>query len=159
MKNKTLWLMIGIPASGKSTFAREVLMENHETWAYISRDEIRFENIDQNAEYFSKENEVFNQFVEEIQNALDCGEFHDVIADATHLHEPSRLKLLCHLKLDKVNVIPVVIQTPLSTCIERNAMRNGRARVPDKVIKSMFKSLTHPSTDAYNYKMILEVSG
>ena len=148
--------MVGVPASGKSTFAKEELIRD-ETWAYISRDAIRFEMLEPEDDYFTNENAVFNQFVAEINEALECNEFHDVIADATHLHEPSRLKLLSRLNLDGVNVVPVVMRTPYMVCWQRNKKREGRAQVPEKALDNMWKSMTHPSSDAFDYKMILEV--
>ena len=148
--------MVGVPASGKSTFAKEELVRD-ETWAYISRDAIRFEMLEPEDDYFANENAVFNQFVAEINEALECNEFHDVIADATHLHEPSRLKLLSRLNLDGINVVPVVMRTPYMICWQRNKKREGRAQVPEKALDNMWKSMTHPSSDTFDYKMILEV--
>ena len=156
MKNKTLWLMVGAPGSGKSTFAKEELMRD-ETWAYISRDEIRYEYLEPDDDNFAKEDIVFNQFVTEINDALESNEFHDVIADATHLHEPSRMKLLCRLNLNGIDVIPVVMRTLSIICEQRNKLRQGRAQVPEKALNSMWKAMTHPSNDAFDYKAIMEV--
>ena len=65
----------------------------------------------------------------------------------------SRMKTLRHLKLNEnVRVIPVYFDTPLNLCLERNALRSGRARVPDEVIKKQFNDKTSPiDTDEYEY--------
>ena len=41
MSNTNLWIMVGIPGSGKSYFAKNILMTD-DSWQYISRDEVRF---------------------------------------------------------------------------------------------------------------------
>ena len=50
--------MVGPPAAGKSYFAKNHLVKD-DTWAYVSRDEIRFSIITEEDKYFSKEKEVF----------------------------------------------------------------------------------------------------
>ena len=156
MKNKTLWLMVGISGSGKSTFAKEKLMED-ETWAYISRDAIRMEWLEPGDDNFAKENLVFNDFVAEINAAFECNEFHNVIADATHVNERSRMKLLSKLDLKDIDVIPVCMRTPYMECRRRNDLREGRARVPKSALGEMQKRFTHPSTDAFQYTAIMDV--
>jgi len=157
--NKTLWLMCGAPASGKSWFAKNKLMKGY-GWDYISRDEVRFSIIKNDEEYFSHETAVFNEFVGKIAIALDWG--HDnVIADATHLNWGSRRKLLQALSkncvLEDVDVIPVVIDAKLEDILERNKLRDGRARVPEETIRRMYSSISDPAKDPYKYTAIMRV--
>lgn len=157
--NKTLWIMCGAPASGKSWFAKNKLMKDS-NWDYISRDEVRFSMIKDDEEYFSHETAVFNKFVEKIAIALDWG--HDnVIADATHLNWGSRRKLLQALSkncvLEDVDVIPVVIDAKLKDIFEHNKLRNGRARVPEETIRKMYSSISDPVKDPYKYTAIMRV--
>ena len=156
--SKTLWLMCGAPGSGKSYFAKNVLI-NDDHWFYVSRDEIRFRIIKNDEEYFSHETEVYDCFVKNIQLLLDIIEKGNVIADATHLNKASRMKLLNRLNLNGVNVIPVYFNTPEHICQERNKEREGRACVPATVIHKMYLSRSHPSSDGYKYAGVLEVSG
>ena len=118
MKNK-LYLMVGCPGSGKSTYAKRYLTNA----VYISRDDIRFSLVKENEEYFSKEKEVFKVFVNKINNKLRDG--CDVVADATHLNPSSRFKLLANLDLNKnkTEVIAIFIQTPLDVCLRQNENR------------------------------------
>lgn len=137
-----LYMLSGVPqlGSGKSTWAKKISEKDGSI--YVSRDEIRLTKIKDNEEYFSKEEEVFKEFINRIQSAINDGK--DVIADATHTSKGSRAKFLKALYLKNVQVIAVVINTPSFICLERNAKRSGRARVPDKVMKSMIQFCSIP---------------
>lgn len=139
-----LYIMVGIPGSGKSYIANILAKETN--GIVVSRDEVRFKYLKNDEEYFRHEKKVFREYVDTIQKYLDEGEV--VIADATHLNAPSRIKLLNNLCFTKEDyVIPIVIKTPLKICSERNAQRTGRSRVPDDVLKSMYDSFTDPAED------------
>ena len=125
-------LMCGIPGSGKSYWVRHHMTD---TDAYISRDQIRFLMLKEGEEYFSHENEVFEEFIAQIQN------------DATHLNKSSRNKLLYALgdaieEVEEINLI--FLNTPLYTALARNHQRTGRKYVPEETIRSMFKGLKLP---------------
>lgn len=158
MSDTNLWIMCGVPGCGKSYFAKNVLMTD-DSWQYISRDEVRYSMVKDGEPYFSKENKVFNEFCDRIIYACGCDEYHNIIADATHLNTASRMKLLNRLSLDGVNVFCVYFKTPLDICIARNKCRKGRECVPEDVIKKMWSSRNLPNLDGYNYAGILEVSG
>jgi predicted kinase len=154
----TLWILCGVPGSGKTYWAKHTKVPSCESPAYVSRDEIRFSLLKEGEDYFAHEKEVTKLFWKNIQDGLDNNNITDVIADATHLNEKSRLNLLNHLKLPKeckVNVVQFDI--PLEECLERNAQREGRAFVPNGVIRRMFFSKTNPEEDSFNYNQIFKV--
>lgn len=157
--NKTLWLMCGAPASGKSWFAKNKLMKGRD-WEYISRDEVRFSIVEDNEEYFSHEKEVFREFINQITTSLLLNNS-NVIADATHLNWGSRRKLLQALNkncvLKDVDIIPVVIEAKLEDILERNKLRDGRARVPEETIRKMYRNISDPVKDPYKYTAIMRV--
>lgn len=94
-------------------------------------------------EYFSHENEVFEEFVRQLNEAMALG-INYVIADATHLSGNSINKLLRRLKPDCCTNIQIrFINTPLALVLERNAKRKGRTKVPSEKIKQMYKYF-HP---------------
>ena len=62
---KTLYIMCGAPASGKTWFAKNKLC-NGPGWYYVSRDEVRFSLLKDGDEYFSREDEVFDLFISKI---------------------------------------------------------------------------------------------
>lgn len=154
MKQKNLWLMCGVPASGKSTYVHDAIRAHGGT--YISRDEVRFSITGEDEDYFSHENEVFQEFIKQINNALDF--YKDVYIDATHLNQASRNKVLDRVNLAEVNIIPVNFMTPVEVCIARNSNRTGRACVPENVIKRM-ASQFRPARDGekYEYDSIVDV--
>lgn len=136
-----LYMLIGIPGSGKSTWAKKMADEHGAYW--VSRDKIRFSYLKDDDDYFAYEDQVFNEFVEEIQNAI-YDKFPIVIADATHLNHKARAKVLDRLSLMGTKVCYVYFQVDLETALARNALRSGRARVPDQVIMNMLKSISLP---------------
>ena len=87
MAKSKLYLMMGIPGSGKSTYLKTRFIERLRV---ISRDEIRFSMVKEDEEYFSKEKEVYAEFISQIKEALKFEA--EVFADATHLNETSRAK-------------------------------------------------------------------
>ena len=145
--DKTLFIMVGAPGSGKTWIAKNYLMKDS-SWAYISRDEVRYSIIKEDEEYFQKEDLVFTTFVENIINAFHRAEIKNVIADATHLNGVSRLKLLNSLNLENTDVIPIFFKVSLETCLARNAKREGRAKVPESALMNMYHSMTDPANDA-----------
>ena len=138
-----LFIMCGLPASGKSTFARQFIRDND--IRYVSRDEIRFSMVKENEEYFSREKEVFKKFAGTIAQTLVDG--FDVIADATHLNPPSRNKLIN--AIDAITrdytITYVFIDTSLEVCLARNAERTGRAKVPEETLKQMWDAVVRPT--------------
>ena len=155
-----LFIMCGLPASGKSTFARQFIKNND--IRYVSRDEIRFFMVKENEEYFSREKEVFKKFAGTIAQTLIDG--FDIIADATHLNRISRDKLIRAIDqyTTEYTITYIVLETSLETCMKRNALREGRARVPDSVMKSMaenWEDITISEKSYDRYEGTLYLSG
>lgn len=150
----TIKLLVGCPASGKTSWARQ--MENHAALfnevfpAHVSRDDIRFKLVKETEEYFSKEKEVFNTFINTIQELID-DRYPLIIVDATHVTKASRKKVLNQLDLKDYQVDIVVIRPSLKTCLERNARREGRARVPETALINMYNSYEQPTEKEFDY--------
>lgn len=144
MKQKRVFLTVGIPASGKSTFIRKQIKENG--GAYISRDEVRFSIITDGDDYFGKENLVFDTFVQKVQNAIDDENGpEDVYVDATHVSWGSRRKILNRLSFGNVKeLVWLYFKVSAGTALARNASRTGRSLVPETAILSMAENITKP---------------
>lgn len=141
----TLYIMCGIPGSGKTYFAQNYLHAN----VTVSRDNIRFMMLDDNEQYFDHEAEVFNEFVKILVHHLH--HFETVVADATHLNVWSRKKLTNAIDkyITDYRIVYVVCAPSLQVCLYRNNKRTGRACVPEKIVKEMFDKFHPPVTDAY----------
>ena len=147
-----LYLMVGVAGAGKSTWIKNHLTDND---VHISRDEIRFNMLAPNDEYFSHEDIVFKRFCDEINWSLRAGL--NVFADATHISKSSRHKLLQKIKVSDAEVAAIFIKVPLLQALEQNSYREGRALVPEDVIRSMHKSLQPPTLEeGFNEIYIIE---
>lgn len=149
--SKEIHIMVGIPASGKSTWVKEQCEKRkkiHNGFLVISRDQVRYNMLAANDEYFSKEKEVFAEFTDLIKIAALSRSYQNIYVDATHINAKSRAKLIraiAGIGYEGYDLVFECFQTPLVTCLKRNAQREGRERVPDSVIEKMFNDLTFPS--------------
>ena len=152
----TLIVMIGIPGCGKSTYAKK-LIEAHPDWEYVSRDEVRYEYVNDQAHYFDHENDVYKEFCNRIDMHLLNGK--TVIADATHLNKRSRDKLLHTLTAPIDKKIAIIVMTPFLECLRRNSMREGITRVPDSNMYRMRNTYKAPNPVNEDFDQIVKVDG
>ena len=149
MSKKNVFILCGIPASGKSTWAKNNKDILNGNTMVVSRDKIRYSLLKNGDKYFSKEKEVYNIFIKVIKFGLNNKNINNIIIDATHLSVGSRRKLLISLEkeLKKVNVFGIAFSTPLDVCLKRNTKRCGRAKVPKEQLENMYKNFTIPKKD------------
>ena len=150
--NKKLLMLSGIPGSGKSYWAKQYIEDKKDIACIVSRDKIRFSLLSEEDDYFAKEKQVMNLFIEQVQQALNDDRYQIVIADATHNTYKSRMRLIRNLVLKNVDVIPVCFTTPLDVCLKNNDKRIGREHTPINAIQFASKIRTEPYKDDYNYK-------
>lgn len=141
MKMNNLILMVGIPGSGKSTTAKEIVRMSDGAIKYVSRDNIRYDLLQPGDYYFSKEDLVFKYFIEEIRSELEEA---DVIADATHLNPQSREKVIRRVKDAAAAIKVIFVNVSLETALKRNDLRKGIERVPDNKILEMYSTFVPP---------------
>lgn len=150
--------MIGIPGAGKSTWAKENMKRLNAN--YISRDSIRFAINDEGNKIYPKEKQVFNEYIHRIQESINNNE--NCIADATHVDEKSRKKLISNLVLkDNDEIIAVNLKVSPNICTFRNDKRIGDACVPRIAILNMAKRLNYVENfyqdDEIIYNKIIDV--
>ena len=112
-------MLIGLPASGKSTYARSKANDNV---IVLSSDEIR-EQLS-NGEYNKKINrQVFSTMNDLTIKYLNEGK--DVIYDATNLNIKDRKGILDRVKLEAQNTYfkAVFFDVDFDTCLKRNDAR------------------------------------
>lgn len=140
-------VMVGVPGSGKSTWANkeaQFLEADGFHTAIISRDEVRKSFIG-DGEYFSREDEVFEEFIHQINECLEVG-IDYVFVDATHISQGSRAKLLSRLRPDgRTRLTFEVCDCGIDTCIARNNLRKGFSKVPDSAIRKMARGFRPPT--------------
>lgn len=143
-----LIIMVGIPGSGKSSYAKK-LLEANPSWEYVSRDEVRYEFVTDQTHYYDHENDVYREFCNRIDKFLLQEK--TVIADATHLTKGSREKLIQNLQVIPDEVYAIVMKTPFEVCMQRNSARQGITRVPDKSMYSMKSRYRVPNMVGESY--------
>lgn len=123
----TLFMMVGPPSSGKTTWAKN-FYNNYAgaEFVYVSRDEIRLNLVAPDVPLFSNEDNVFEDFCDTIAMWLNVN--HNVIADATHINYTHRAKVINYLKQKNIDfdIIFVVMQTSYNVCVERDSRKEGR---------------------------------
>lgn len=157
MNKKTLILMCGAPGAGKSTYIKEHIGPND---IVVSRDAVRFSKLREGEAYFSRENEVFKEFVTQIQNALYTPGVEKVYCDATHITEASRDKLCNKLDMQNVNsILCLVVRPSIEETINRNENRRGNERtyVPKSVVRRMWYQFERPEYDTNYPKDVMYV--
>lgn len=132
--------MRGLPASGKSTYAKQLVDEAPNVYKRINRDDLRmmFDNG-----YTSNGNEKFVKKVRDILIVKALEEGKSVVVDDTNLSDRNftRISQLVsdYNKQHNQNVLVEVkeFDTPVNECIERDAQR--QKPVGEKVIRQMHR--------------------
>lgn len=134
-RKNNLYILIGIPCSGKSTYASRYL--NKPNTVIISSDEVRNELMG-TCEFYKKTNDlVFDSAKYMIKNALSKGL--DVVFDATNTNSRNRKSILKIAKEISCKTTAIIFLTPIQICINRNLKRSKERQIPLEVILRMAK--------------------
>jgi predicted kinase len=132
----TLHVLRGIPASGKSTYAKQWLMEDPQNRVRINRDDIR-EAITGSAANHSQEKRVSQLEVELTERALRAGK--DVMSDNTNTNTKYLPKTVAMAKRLGADVTHKDFPITINEALKRNAARDRK--VPEEVIRRMYGNL------------------
>ena len=145
-----IFILQGLPAAGKSTWATQYVKDNLGT-KRINNDSLRL-MLDNGV--FSRDNEdMLNvAFFQLVTLSLNSG--FDVILDNTYLNQKALNKVHAFASnYGNLEVIEKVFPVSIEDCLARNALREGLARVPEKVIFDMAKAA---GIDKNGYAQLLD---
>lgn len=129
-------MLVGIPASGKSTYAKELEKNGYHIH---SSDEIRKELTgDENTQVVNEK--VFQVLHKRIKSDLEQGI--SCVYDATNISMKRRIAFLNEIQKYDCHKKCILFVTPVEVCKERNQIRERK--VPDYVFDKMLKQFQCP---------------
>lgn len=131
----TIHMMVGIPGSGKSHYAKELCKQHRAV--IVSTDSIR-ERLFGNESKQKNTYLVFDEAFIEIENVLESGR--DVVFDATNVSRDRRHKFL--KKFKDVSVKCYVCSTPYEVARER--IQSRKRRIDDMIMTKFAKNFEFP---------------
>lgn len=129
-----VFLTKGLPASGKSTWAKKLIAENPNSYKRINKDDLRA-MLDDNKH--SNDSEKFILQVRDAMILMSIENGKHTIIDDTNLAPKHEERIRELIKGKAELVIQDFTDVPLETCIERDLKRT--ASVGEKVIRGMHK--------------------
>ena len=139
----TAWITVGLPASGKSTWAREHVAQNPDT-VIVTNDIIRNDYMDCNQ--ISKWTPQVEEYVRSQRElAIRTAKFKhlNVVVDNTHMNPKTRKQTMEFCQSLGYTVEQVDFQhVSVEECVQRDAQRAGRAQVGEKVIRDMYRKFS-----------------
>ena len=131
-------LTVGIPASGKSTWAKSEVAKDPNNWVRVNNDQLRDM---MNGSVWSQDYEKMITDARNylIRDALKRGK--NLIIDNLNLnkrHFDEACKIAKSISAD-TQVFEKAFYIEIEEAMERNAKREGAARVPDEVMKKWYK--------------------
>jgi predicted kinase len=142
--NNTLYITVGLPGSGKSTYAKNFIKDKDVE--YLSSDELRAiygkDETDQSVTSI-----VFGHIKRKVDEFLKDGK--NVLVDATSVNRKERSDYINTAKKYGAKVVAIVFKMERQGLIERNKKRGeqGGREVPTFVIDKMLAKFEEPSYD------------
>ena len=136
MNKPHFYMLVGIPASGKTTTSRVIkqILENEgREYIYLSSDDLRVEMFG-DVNHQENNGELFNEMNKRTREALEKGI--NVIYDATNINRRRRIGLLQQLPKDTKKYV-VYLATDYNVALQNNEKRDRV--VPKHVIEQMYK--------------------
>lgn len=158
-----LFILCGLPGSGKSTFAlnrkqgninffENEQIPNSKLINIVNRDMIRYKvcgNDVTKENLFARESLVRNIYFKEIR--LSCFKYLETYCDATQIDVSSRRRILNYVNdlitTNKVSPYAIYFNTSIEECIERDKTRTGLSLVGEKEIRDMAARLVIPKVE------------
>lgn len=139
-----VYMMIGIPGAGKSTW----IQNNHPELPVVSRDIIRAElGMCEPGQKYAGTNDEENEVTmhEYIKMGQYCSEGQDFIIDDTNTHKKYRKQMIDFLRKKGAKIVFVHLNTPLEVCKERR-----KNDIPGNVMDRIHSRFQAPEEDEYD---------
>lgn len=147
-----VFLLRGLPASGKSTYAKELVAKDH-NWVRVNKDDLR---AMMNGGVFSRklEEQIVITERELVENALKIGK--NVVVDDTNFNLAHERYFSQLARYYKAEFEVKFFDTPLEECIKRDNKRpNG---VGEAVIYKMYDQYLKPQPAIYEHNKNLRTA-
>ena len=145
----SLYVLIGIPGSGKSTWARENAQRLHAV--VVSSDIVR-RDLRAHGQNPLNGDLVFAEVEYRAREQLGAGR--SVILDATHSLRKYRTYAIRLASDFHARCIGVWFDLPLEVCLRRNVQRTqqnfGDEEVPETVVRQMYNRFQPPGRDEFD---------
>ncbi len=139
---KKVLMTKGLPASGKSTWAKQLIEKNPNAYKRINKDDLRA--MLDNGKYSNEAEKYVLQVLDTlVLMAIEKGKH--VIIDDTNLAPKHEARIRELIKGKAELVIQDFTDVPLETCIERDSKR--LAPVGEQVIKQMYNQFLKPKRE------------
>ena len=151
-KRPTVWMLVGVPGSGKSTFV-DSQIDNE-----ADRDEsLHIASTDNYIEYIAKSgwktyNDVFKDHIKDAEKRMYEGVIDavkadiNIIWDQTNLTRKSRAKKMIMIP-DHYEKIAIVFPTPDEEELKRRLASRPGKTIPPHIVKVMAESMEYPEKD------------
>lgn len=139
-------ILKGLPASGKSTFARDLVRNSQGKWKRINKDDLRG-MLDDKVWSEGREKEIIA--VRDQLLVFFLGRGFNVVIDDTNLAPKHTTRITQLARQYEATVETKFFDTPLKVCIERDLKRTDS--VGEKVIREMYDRYLKPALP--NYEM------
>lgn len=146
-----LWIVSGIPGSGKSTWISTFITTAPSPIVIVSTDDLRAELLG-NATEQGANHKIFKIAHSRVRSALRAGK--SVVFDATNLLKAHRSPVWRIGRACGARSIAVVLATPLSEALRRNQARSRQ--VPEAVIARFFLQWQRPSLSEADERWVVE---
>lgn len=142
-------LTIGIPSSGKSTWAKSEIAKDPNNWVRINNDQLRemMNGSVWSADYEKIIGNVRNHL---IKDAIKCGK--NIIIDNLNINRRhfKDVAKICKAANADINLFEKSFYIELDEAIVRDAKREGKAKVGEEVIKKWWKESGGKQHQHYN---------
>lgn len=145
---KTLIMLSAIPASGKTTWAKEY-QRTHDNCYIVNSDDVRMEVTNGNYQDHSRQKEVWELFERRIHEYALKDDNVTVILDALNDTNEVRLKYLTTTpEFDKK--ILILFPSTYEKSSKYNGERDEKVRVPENILVGLVNKFEEPNQEVLN---------